>query len=327
MSKYEEKLKQMQESWNQSEETAEEMFSDIPEGVYVGVLQSAAVDESSNGNLMIKREHLITQGNFEGRVVYDNLMLKNETTIAFVRRWLNTMGFECPEDIAEIPEILEELVIYDDLLQFKVSRSDDFTNVNVLEVIEQGEPISEDTAENDTEETRLDPEPSKGYTDNLDSESEDPRENKKEGQSDSQAIAEAEIDDMYKKELKNLIKKRDLDVDLDLNKQPMKKAIKEELGIIQPETETETKTKTKKKKKKTKKKKKDSGKDWEKELEDFCIAQDLTELDDDPDIDGNVLDSIENMKEAVSFYEYEGDMLTKDEKAVLKHFDMEYLIS
>ncbi len=139
-SKFRARLKKMNDTWQESKKQAKEMFTKVDQGVYLAQLQSMEMSESSTGNLQIKRQHLITEGgDFEGVTIYDNLQLEaSDLSMAFVRREIDAYGYECPEDIGDIEDIITGIAKAAPEVKINVTHSGDFTNVRVMEVTEEG---------------------------------------------------------------------------------------------------------------------------------------------------------------------------------------------
>lgn len=132
MSEFKERLAAMGDAWT----TGKDAAIGIPAGMYKMQLQAAFIAESSNGNLMIKREHLILEGEHEGEVAYDQLMLETEQGPRWVSRWMGQMGFEAPSSPAEIAETVAAIEEAAPVYMGKVTKSEDFTNVRIQEVLE-----------------------------------------------------------------------------------------------------------------------------------------------------------------------------------------------
>ncbi len=126
------RLAEMQDAWAVGKDKA----IGVPESIYKMQLQGAFIAESSNGNLMIKREHLILEGEQEGEVVYDQIMLQTEHGPRWVAKWMGQMGFEAPDDVSEVEETVKEIEEAAPIYMGKVVKKDDFDNVRIQEVLE-----------------------------------------------------------------------------------------------------------------------------------------------------------------------------------------------
>ena len=148
MSEYTQRLSNMKDAYDESQNQYDSMFRGvkIPAANYLARLQSAKVTESkSSGKLMVSREHIITDGEYKGMVVYDNIMLETPMGFTFARRWFDMMGYNQPENPKEIPDLVEEMANEAPDVKIRIKHSGDFINVSVIEVI--GEGSGEDTGE------------------------------------------------------------------------------------------------------------------------------------------------------------------------------------
>ena len=144
MGEFASKLSGMKQSWADSSAVYDSTFGGIKidAGQYLARLQSAKIVESkSSGKLMIRREHIILEGQFQGMIVYDNLNLETPMGMSFVRRWIDQMGYEAPTP--DKPEEIEDIVaaISEEAPTVKVAvkHSGDFVNVSIIELIAAGD--------------------------------------------------------------------------------------------------------------------------------------------------------------------------------------------
>lgn len=128
-----EKLKTMQDSWREDVNTA----PGVPEGEYTMLLQDAYLKEAKSGNMMIIREHLITEGEHAGTVVYDNLMLTNENGPYFIGLFFQILGEEAPVDIMELEAAVLHIADKHSKYLADVKRNGDFSNVRITELLEE----------------------------------------------------------------------------------------------------------------------------------------------------------------------------------------------
>ena len=126
------KLDKMKEMWDKRSEAP-----GVPEGKYNLQLQSCILDEAkSSGNLLIKREHLVTSGEYEGEVIKDMMALQTEMGPYFVAKFIDQMGYESPDNPADLPDTLAAIEGEAPCYTANVKRSGEFTNVNIEELIE-----------------------------------------------------------------------------------------------------------------------------------------------------------------------------------------------
>ncbi len=169
-SKYKERLAAMSGSWEQSQGAYDQMFGgvDIPEGVYQARLQGAKILESkSSQKLMIRREHLITEGEYKGMVAWDNMMLETPNGLVYVRRWIEMMGYQCPQagNFEEIEDVIEAILNESPDVKVRLTRDGDFTNIAVAELLgvstegeaeDAVEPEAEAPSSEDSDDVHLD---------------------------------------------------------------------------------------------------------------------------------------------------------------------------
>ncbi len=137
------RLADMQDAWS----TGKDKGIGVPEGIYKMQLQAAYLAESSNENMMIKREHLVLEGEQEGEVVYDQIMLESDQGPRWVAKWMGQMGFEAPDDALEIEETVKAIEDAAPIYMGKVVKKDDFDNVRIQEVLETEADRPEGAAE------------------------------------------------------------------------------------------------------------------------------------------------------------------------------------
>lgn len=131
MSDFDKKLKQMNKDWKEGKDAP----PGAPDGTYAMQLQAVGIREAeSSGNLYVNREHLITDGEHEGSVLYDMLSLATERGPYFVARFIDQMGYEAPENIADLPETLEAIQNDAPCYMGTVKHNGDFINVRIGEV-------------------------------------------------------------------------------------------------------------------------------------------------------------------------------------------------
>ena len=143
MGNYADKLKGMQATWADSSAVYDSTFGGVKvdPGQYVARLQSAKIVESkTSGNLMIRREHVILEGQFQGMIVYDNMNLANAMGMSFVRRWIDQMGYEAPapDKPEELEDIIAAIVDEGPTVKVAIKHSGDFVNVSIIELLTAG---------------------------------------------------------------------------------------------------------------------------------------------------------------------------------------------
>jgi len=145
---FKDRLAGMQQSYNDSQSQYDSMFGGvkIAPGNYIAQLQKAVIVESKTSQkLMIKREHIITDGEFQGHVVYDYMHLESPMGFTFTRKWIEQMGYEAPDDPAELEDLVEAISDEGAAVKVNVKHSGDFVNVSVVELLDG--PADAGTAE------------------------------------------------------------------------------------------------------------------------------------------------------------------------------------
>ena len=142
-SKFADRLAGMQQGWDESQNQYDTMFGGvkIDAGDYIARVQSCKIAESkSSGKLMVRREHLIIEGSYKGSVVFDVMMLETPMGLTFLRRWFEQMGYNSPSDPAEIEDIVAAIAEEAATVKIAIKHSGEFTNVSVIEVLEEDAP-------------------------------------------------------------------------------------------------------------------------------------------------------------------------------------------
>ena len=140
MGQFADKLKGMKQTWADSSSVYDSTFGGVKvdPGQYVARLQSAKIVESkTSGHLMIRREHVILEGQFQGMIVYDNMNLSNAMGMSFVRRWIDQMGYEPPavDKPEELEDIISAIVQESPTVKVAIKHSGDFVNVSIIELL------------------------------------------------------------------------------------------------------------------------------------------------------------------------------------------------
>jgi cobalamin biosynthesis protein CobT len=128
------KLQKAQNNWEGAREKAKETsgFTEVPDGRYLAHLTNAQIGESrSSGRLQIQWTWTISDGEFEKDTKLDFDGLETEDNLVFLGRKLARFGYELPEDITAISDILEELIDKQPLARIRLKTKGEFQNVYV----------------------------------------------------------------------------------------------------------------------------------------------------------------------------------------------------
>jgi len=312
MSKMSNKLKDMKKRWNEGKDKV----PGVPQGEYIFRLQKAEVAESqTSGNLMVKREHLVVAGEYAGEVVRDNQQLETDNGPFFVAKWVESMGYEPPEDIEDLPAILEEMTSDAPLCKGRVSHSGDFTNVriegavdesDVDEELEEEYGEEEEEPEDDEEEEESDDEEEESDDEEEDDEEEEESDDEEEESDDEEEEVEVNVGDIITWEYKGKEKSGTVVADIDEKGSFMVKGhTNNRKTRVNPEDITDVQQ--------GEEESEESEEDQEKkqQLVEFCHAVDF-----DIDEDQTLADMVEELKG----YEIDRSGLTEDEDALLVEF-------
>lgn len=150
-SKWGKKLKSINSGWQKSESRYKEIFGgrDIPDDVYLAKLQDIGLAEVGD-KPVIKREHLVIEGEHKGTVLKDNMFLSSDTGCAFARRYLKMTGVEIPENSEDLEDTLVELKELAPICKVR-SKTDNngYKNIDVISVVD-------DDDDDEAEEVNLD---------------------------------------------------------------------------------------------------------------------------------------------------------------------------
>jgi hypothetical protein len=132
-------LKSASTSWTASKAKHDEMFGgeQIPKGTYTAQLISAkGIVTKQAQKPAVSRNFLIMEGDFEGRSISDMMGINfNELSPVFLRRWIDQMGYPCPEELTDGLEDTLEAITKDSMMcKISVKPSGQYYNIDVLEV-------------------------------------------------------------------------------------------------------------------------------------------------------------------------------------------------
>lgn len=119
-------LKKMKDRYAENKEST---FESVPAGTYFAKLQNAVFEPSKWPNeetgeypLQVHREHVIVEGELEGRTVHDWIPWGSyDWAIGATNQWLKILGFEIPDDPTELPDLFLEATDAAPLVKLRVS--------------------------------------------------------------------------------------------------------------------------------------------------------------------------------------------------------------
>lgn len=134
MAEFAKKLKRMQENW---ETTKEKGYGDLPDGTFTFQVQDAKLTESEAGNLMIRVENLVIDGEQEGEVLNQFYSIETDFGLKQGMMWIEKMGRTVPEDAEEVEEIVAEIASAAPIFTARVrTNKSGFTNMVVQRLVE-----------------------------------------------------------------------------------------------------------------------------------------------------------------------------------------------
>ena len=186
------KLKKAQDNWVGARSKAKEStgFTEVPDGRYLAHLTNAQICESrSSGRLQIQWTWTISDGEFENDTKLDFDGLETEDNLVFLGRKLSRFGYELPEDITEISDILDELIEKQPLARIRLKTKGEFQNVYVDKLMRS---VSSDDEDSNNESMVTDDEDLEesddGSGDEVDDEPDDEPDDESDGDSEEEPV-------------------------------------------------------------------------------------------------------------------------------------------
>ena len=124
-------------------------------GIYAVSLVSATVGVSqSSGRNQIVWEYLFLDGDYKGKTFRSYDGLDREEGIPYIMRHIENLGFDAPEDFAELAPLLEKITKKKPKIKIRIKVKDDFTNVYVMGVLsdEEADDLQEPEEDEDEDE-------------------------------------------------------------------------------------------------------------------------------------------------------------------------------
>lgn len=122
-------LKGLKSAWEDAEPIT---ANTIKDGDYVAKIESMEVNISKNKRPQVVTKFVIADGKFKGKDKLRFDGIDNDTSMSFFKGFAETLGIDLPEDITELPEILEDFVnSFDALVNISLKTKGDYQNVFV----------------------------------------------------------------------------------------------------------------------------------------------------------------------------------------------------
>ena len=173
-------LRKLSKTWSNTE-SKKGGGSNIKDGDYVVKITSMTVGKSKAGRLQVAEKFKILEPKKnKGTEFMAFHGLENENNIAYFKGHCEVLGIELPDDMEELPEVLEAWVEEneDESFDVKVKTKDGYQNTTVLGVAGESEG-SEDGEEEEEGEEEGEEEDSDNDNDNEEEEEENDKKNKK----------------------------------------------------------------------------------------------------------------------------------------------------
>jgi len=144
-------LSKLQKNWKKTK--PRQAGVPVPDGQYPARIESVVIEESKSSKRMQVNWGLkIVEGDYENREVHKFSGLETEDNLAFLQGDLETLELAIPDSINDLGEVLTEAAGL--LLEINVRTSNEFTNIDFIELLEdEGEEAEEEEEEEEEEES------------------------------------------------------------------------------------------------------------------------------------------------------------------------------
>lgn len=131
-------------------------FEDVADGKYQTLLSKIEINESkSSGRLQVSWQLKIASGEFANRMIFKHDGIDTAESLGYFKGGLARLGVECPDDMQELPEVLDELKDTFASVTVRTKKGSDIANVyfdKALDSDDIEEDLSEDPDAAGTEE-------------------------------------------------------------------------------------------------------------------------------------------------------------------------------
>lgn len=164
---------------------AEPAFQEFEDGRYEARLVGAKLMQSNAGNTQIDWSWKFLDGQYEGKVKHSYQQLMTEDNLYYLGRDLERMGYELPDDLTQLPEILADIEKSKPVGSITLKTNGDFQNVYIRKMYTADE---EEEAEEETEEEESD-------EDTEDESEEEPEDEESEEEAEEEESEEEEAEE------------------------------------------------------------------------------------------------------------------------------------
>lgn len=159
------RLKDANKSWKSAKKAAAEAATGVPEfedGRYVARLTGGKIAESGSGRLQVVFVFKFEEDPYEGQEKFDYQGIESEQNLEFLARRLSQLGYELPEDLTTITDILNDIAQTKPLCKIRLRTKGEFQNVYIDKVFDPGDELDEDEDESGGDVPAEEPEAPKG---------------------------------------------------------------------------------------------------------------------------------------------------------------------
>jgi len=122
-------------------------FEDVPDGKYQTLLNKIEINESkSSGRLQVSWQLKIASGEFANRMIFKHDGIDTAESLGYFKGGLARLGVECPDDMKELPDILDELKDTFASVTVRTKKGADMANVYFDKALDSDD-IEEDLSE------------------------------------------------------------------------------------------------------------------------------------------------------------------------------------
>jgi len=205
-----ERLAQMQKGFIQSKAQYDQKFGGIKidEGEYVGKLSRCSLDiRKSDDSVVVSVEYTIMEGKFKGFTTFDQMNLDNEWGRLFAIRFVELSGFEFPEDVTLLDATIQEIAKQAGTYEITAKKNGDYINISPKQMLKE---VVEEVVKEEVKKKAVTPQSNSIVRDRPTKQKEVVEE--REENDDSTEITIESINAMDRKELKQLITEKDIEL-------------------------------------------------------------------------------------------------------------------